>query len=161
MEPNNTPTPAESKQSRTALIITLTIAVLAIAIVAAMLINGNLSAPSTTTQTETTTQETTDTSKAPDASSPAETATITFTKDGFSPSTLTVKKGTKITVVNKSSNPVQFSSADHPTHRENPELNMSQLAPGARGTITVTVVGTHGFHDHIDDSKTGTLVVTE
>ena len=38
---------------------------------------------------------------------------------------------------------------------------MSVLAPGESGTFTAETVGTHGFHDHIDDSKTGTLVVTE
>ncbi len=89
------------------------------------------------------------------------TASITFTDEGFSPATLTVKKGTKVTVANKSSQSVQFSSDDHPAHTDDPELNMSVLAPGESGTFTAETVGTHGFHDHIDDSKTGTLVVTE
>lgn len=164
MEPNNsTPTPSEPKQSHAALIIILTVAALAIAIVAAILINGNSSAPSAT-QNKATTQDTadkTDTETTPDTTSPSETATTTFTSNGFSPSTLTVKKGTKLTVVNKSSEPVQFSSGEHPTHTEDPELNMDELAPGESGSITVTVVGTHEFHDHNDDSKTGTLIVTE
>lgn len=88
-------------------------------------------------------------------------ATITFTNDGFTPNKLTVKTGTVVTVKNQSSNRVQFSSDDHPTHREDPEINMKTLAPGESGTFTAKTVGTHGFHDHIDDSKTGTLVVTE
>jgi plastocyanin len=88
-------------------------------------------------------------------------ATIVFTNDGFSPSTLTVKSGTVVTVKNESSNRVQFSSDDHPTHREDPEINMKTLAPGESGTFTATKVGTQGFHDHIDDSQVGTLIVTD
>lgn len=88
-------------------------------------------------------------------------ALITFTDEGFSPTTLTVKKGTVVTVDNKSTKPVQFSSDDHPTHTHNTEMNMKELAQGESGTFTAETVGTHGFHDHIDDSKTGTITVTE
>lgn len=94
-----------------------------------------------------------------DASSSSETATITFTDSGFSPSTLTVKSGTVVTVVNNSSQSLQFSSDDHPTHREDPEINMDVLASGEKGTFTATTTGTHSFHDHLDDSKVGTLIV--
>jgi len=88
-------------------------------------------------------------------------ATITFTDDGFNPETLTVKKGTTVTVINNASRSVKFSSADHPTHRENPELNMETLEPGEQGTFTPTTIGTHGFHDHLDEDKVGTLIVIE
>lgn len=88
-------------------------------------------------------------------------ATIIFTNDGFSPSKLTVKKGTIVTVENQSSDSMQFSSGEHPTHKEDPEINMAELAPGEKGTFTVSVVGTHSFHDHLDDTNTGTLVVTD
>ena len=91
----------------------------------------------------------------------AQKVTISFTDEGFSPSSLTVKKGTVITVVNQSSKSVQFSSDDHPTHTHNDEMNMKTLAPGTSGTFTANTVGTHGFHDHIDDSKVGTLTVTQ
>ena len=104
-----------------------------------------------------------DSAKTSESSAEAEStaATIVFTNDGFTPNKLTVKTGTVVTVKNESSNRVQFSSDDHPTHREDPEINMKTLAPGESGTFTAKTVGTHGFHDHIDDSKTGTLVVTE
>jgi len=136
------------KQSRIALIIILVIAVIAIATTAVLLVNSNSSAPGTT-QNETSNQAQTGD------------ATITFTETGFSPSQLTVKKGTKITVINNSSHTLQFSSGEHPTHQENPEMNMGDLAPGEQGTVTLNHVGTHSFHDHHDDSKTGTLIVTE
>ncbi|MDB5187147.1 MAG: hypothetical protein JWM07_619 [Candidatus Saccharibacteria bacterium] len=91
----------------------------------------------------------------------ASAAKITYTDDGFSPSTLTVKKGSTITVKNDSSVDVMFSSADHPVHQQQPELNMKTLRPGESGTITVTKVGSWGYHDHIDESMTGMIIVTE
>lgn len=86
-------------------------------------------------------------------------AVITFTNDGFSPKSLTVKAGTVVTVKNESSTNVQFSSDDHPSHRLNTEMNLRVLGPGERATFTATTVGTHGYHDHIQDEYTGTLVV--
>jgi plastocyanin len=122
-------------------------------------------ATDTTTTTPTPTEpSTTETSEAPATENTPQTesaATITYTDSGFDPSTTTVKKGSTITVTNKSTKDVKFSSADHPTHQKQPELNMETLKPGESGTITVTKVGTWGFHDHIDASMTGMIVVTE
>ncbi len=87
--------------------------------------------------------------------------TITFTDDGFSPNSYTVKKGTVVTVKNNSSESMQFSSDDHPQHQENSELNLSVIQAGQSGTFTPTTVGTWGFHDHLNERRTGTLVVTE
>ncbi len=151
------------KQSKAILIVIAVIVVLAVAGVAVMIFANQSQAPTTTQNEETGSNSETDANNtgADANTNTVESATITFTNNGFSPATLTVKKGTKVTVVNNSSDEVQFSSDDHPTHREDPEINMETLAPGESGSFTVTTVGTHGFHDHIDDSKTGTLVVTE
>ena len=146
------------KQSKAVLIVIAVIVVLAVAGVAVMIFANQSQAPTTTQNEETGSNSQTDANA---GNTTSETATITFTNNGFSPATLTVKKGTKVTVVNSSSSDVQFSSDDHPTHREDPEINMEILTPGESGSFTVTTVGTHGFHDHVDDSKTGTLVVTE
>ena len=88
-------------------------------------------------------------------------ATITATNDGFTPDTVTVKKGESIKVVNKSSSDIEFSSADHPTHLQDPELNMDTLKPGEEGTVTPENVGTHGYHDHLSSGHTGKIIVTE
>lgn len=95
------------------------------------------------------------------ATEPTTAATIAFTDSGFTPSTTTVKKGAVITVTNDSTVNVQFSSADHPSHETRPELNMKMLRPGESGTVTITEVGTWGFHDHLDATKTGKIVVVE
>lgn len=90
-----------------------------------------------------------------------ETSVITYTDQGFSPSTLTVKVGTTIRVVNNSSDALEFSSDNHPTHLDNSELNMDVLAVGESSTFTVTKSGEHGFHDHLNASNEGILTVTE
>lgn len=91
----------------------------------------------------------------------AEASLITFTRSGFTPSEVTVKKGAIVTVKNESNTNVQFSSDDHPTHTKQTEMNLEVLSPGESASFTISRVGTWGFHDHIDDSKTGTLTVTE
>lgn len=94
-------------------------------------------------------------------SSPAETgaSTITYTNDGFSPASLTVKAGTAVTVNNDSSQLLQFDSNPHPDHTDNPELNVGTVSPGKTKTVTVTVTGSHGYHNHLNTGDTGTLVV--
>lgn len=84
---------------------------------------------------------------------------ITLTDAGFDKASYTVKAGDTVTVKNESSSAMQFSSADHPTHLENPELNMSVIEPGQSGTFVAETAGTFGFHDHLNDQFTGTLVV--
>lgn len=113
-------------------------------------------APTVTSETDSPTATQTETSN-----KSTSTATITYTNDGFKPSTITVKKGTAITVVNNSAVDVMFSSADHPTHEEQTELNMKMLRPNESGTVTPTKVGTWGYHDHIDAAMTGSIIVTE
>lgn len=85
--------------------------------------------------------------------------TIEYTNSGFSSSTLTVKAGTTITIKNSSSRPLQFSSDDHPEHTNDPELNTRTLSPGGAQTLTVTVKGKHGIHNHLNDSHGATLIV--
>jgi plastocyanin len=114
---------------------------------------------SASNQSDVTTGSTEDDNQA--APNPSERMTITFTDDGFSPEEITVKKGTVVTVKNESTNQVQFSSDEHPTHRDNTEMNLMTLSPGETDSYTATVVGTWKYHDHIDESKTGTVTVTE
>lgn len=95
------------------------------------------------------------------APNPSERMTVTITSNGFEPSTLTVKKNTVITVKNESGRTAQFASNEHPSHRDNPEMNIKTLAPGESDSYTATAVGKWGFHDHFDETQTGTITVTE
>ena len=89
--------------------------------------------------------------------------TITISESGFSPATSTVKSGGKVTWVNNSKATVQIASDPHPTHTANPELtsgqSVTELAPGASATVTVTKTGTWGFHDHLNPSVRGKVTV--
>lgn len=114
----------------------------------------------TTTSVETDSEDTeTDTDQTPEQ--PTEVVTITYTDDGFSPESYTVTSGTKVVVKNNSSGELQFSSDDHPTHRENSELNLQTIGAGESTEFTPQTAGTWGFHDHLNDNFTGTLLVEQ
>lgn len=85
--------------------------------------------------------------------------TITYTDNGFNGVPASVKRGTVITINNNSSSDLEFSSDDHPVHRDNTELNTSVIGPGESTTVTVNKSGSWGFHNHLKDSHSGTLVV--
>ena len=131
--------------------------VLAGAGVAAFLFMSNKSAaPQATDETETTTTTETPTNN---PTSEVAGATITYTDNGFEPTSLTVKAGTVVKIENKSSNPLQFSSDNHPTHTKDPELNLATIDPGKSATFTPTKTGTWGFHNHLNAGDIGTLTV--
>lgn len=90
---------------------------------------------------------------------PAAAAVITYNGSLFSPSQVTVNKGDTITVKNESSTTVDFESDVHPIHTDNPELNVGGIAPGQSKSFTVNTVGSWGYHNHLNTSQTGTIVV--
>ncbi len=95
------------------------------------------------------------------ATKPVIAATITYTDAGFSPQTTSVASGSTVRVVNNSKAELHFASGPHPQHNLNSELNMNELAPGREGTIHVTREGEWSFHNHENDSHTGTIIVTK
>jgi len=137
-------------------IITVVVVVLA-AIGGAIALSGGDSNNNSTT-TGTSSQPATSNSGQP-ASDQSSGATITYSDNGFSPATLTVKAGTKVTIKNTSSRDMQFDSDPHPAHTDDPELNVGIVSPGQSMTFTVTTTGTHGYHNHLNPSDTGTIVV--
>lgn len=86
-------------------------------------------------------------------------ATITYNGSGFSPNKVTVKAGESIKVTNSSSGEVQFDSDPHPVHTDDPELNAGLIPAGQSKTFTVNSKGTWGYHNHLDSSQRGTIVV--
>lgn len=86
--------------------------------------------------------------------------TIVFTDDGFEQQNYTVGAGQTVTVKNESSLEVQFSSDEHPTHTDNPELNMDILTLGEQGSFIPERTGDWGIHDHEHPEFITTLIVT-
>ncbi|HKZ35920.1 MAG TPA: cupredoxin domain-containing protein [Patescibacteria group bacterium] len=93
--------------------------------------------------------------------SPA-TNTIAYTDTGFSPKSITVKPGTTVTFVNESSTDMWVASALHPTHLELPGFDQLQGEPkGATYSFTFEDIGTWSFHDHLNPTTFGSVIVAE
>ncbi len=86
-------------------------------------------------------------------------ASISYDGNGFSPDSITVKSGDKVTIKNDSQNDLNFKSNPHPIHTDNTELNVGEVAPGESKTFTVTKVGTWGYHNHLSQTQQGTIIV--
>jgi plastocyanin len=87
---------------------------------------------------------------------------VTFTDKGFSPSPVTVKVGTTVTFVNESSSGMWVASDPHPTHTLLPGFDQLASA-GKNGTYeyTFTKIGTWTYHNHLNPTVKGTIVVTK
>lgn len=100
-------------------------------------------------------------SEQPAAASPTEakTTTVTITSSGFEPQTVTIKVGEKVVWMNKSGGVANVNSAVHPTHQVFPPLNLGQVADGSSLELIFDKAGTYKYHNHLDASQTGTVVV--
>lgn len=87
--------------------------------------------------------------------------TVTIRTGGvMSPSPITVVVGQRVTFVNANSIHHQVSSDPHPFHTDCPELNLVLLAPGQSAASAVfTRAGTCGYHDHLNASFGGRVIV--
>ena len=101
-------------------------------------------------------------------SSPVATATpsakmeeknVTVNVNVFSPQTLTINTGTKVTWTNKSGETTTVNSAPHPTHTLFPFLNLGSFDDGASVEVVFDKAGTYKYHNHLNPSQTGTVVV--
>jgi plastocyanin len=86
---------------------------------------------------------------------------ITYTDDGFTPASVTVKAGTPITVKNESTKVLEFASDDHPDHTDNSELNIGDVPQGSSKTLIINTTGTWGYHNHEHDDDSGRIVVEQ
>lgn len=93
------------------------------------------------------------------SSVPAGANTITYTDSGFSPNPINVKVGEAVTFNNVSNNVVQVNSAPHPAHNLYPILNIGAINPGESKSITFTSAGTYKYHNHLNASQYGQIVV--
>lgn len=78
---------------------------------------------------------------------------------GFEPNSVTVKVGTKVKWINKTDATANVSSAQHPTHEDYPPLNLGDFEPGKSVSLIFPEAGTYKYHDHLNPSKFGTVIV--
>lgn len=87
---------------------------------------------------------------------------VSYGADGFSPKSLTVKKGTSVRWINKGNGSMWVASAVHPTHQLLPGFDQLKSVGNAGAyEYTFDKVGTWKYHNHVNPSDTGSVVVTE
>jgi len=84
--------------------------------------------------------------------------TVTLTANGFSPATITVKKGDTVSFVNKSGTLAQINSDPHPIHNLFPFLNLGPIADGQTLQVVIPQTGTFTYHNHLDPTERGTII---
>lgn len=132
------------------------VALIGIVALGAIALGGCRTQSQTTSATST---QASDTSQSASGEAMVDQTVITFDGTSFSPSELRAKAGESIAVKNMSTGIMQFSSDPHPTHTLFPELNLGAIGPGSSRTFTISKSGTYSYHNHLNPSQKGTIVV--
>lgn len=105
-----------------------------------------------------------------------EKASISYGTNGFSLSTITVKKGTEVVFSNESGKDFWPASAMHPTHTVYPGSSITKcgtadasrifdacasIKSGSSWSFVFNEAGSWKYHDHLNATRFGTVVVTE
>ncbi len=105
---------------------------------------------------------------------PPSVVAIIFTNAGYSPESLTVKKGTTVSFVNKSDFQTWPASAVHPTHEAYPGTSITRcgkrtpepifdacrgIPPGESWDFRFDETGTWQYHDHLSPARYGAVAV--
>lgn len=88
-----------------------------------------------------------------------EVVNITLTSSGFDPETATVKAGSRVIWLNKSGASASLNSADYPTNRLYPPLNLGEFANGSSVQLIFDKPGEYKYHNHLKPGQTGTVIV--
>ena len=85
--------------------------------------------------------------------------TVILGSDGYLAQTITIKAGSKVTWINKSGADATVSSDQHPTHTIYPPLNLGKFSDGGQLSLVFNTPGTYKYHNHLNSSQTGTIIV--
>lgn len=105
----------------------------------------------------------------PNASLPMQN-TVIYGSAGFSPNTLTIRKGATITFQNNSTRDMRPASDPHPVHTDYPTKggcvgstfdSCRTIKPGSYWSFEFDIVGTWKYHNHLNPSDTGTIIVVQ
>lgn len=124
--------------------------------VTAVACGGGSNTPTTPTPPTSTTPPTTTPPTPP--TPPTDSATITIGADGrVTPSTVTILRGGRVTMINNHTRAHDQSSDPHPEHSQCPEINqIGFLSAGqTRTSGNFNTARTCGFHDHNDPDNAG------
>lgn len=90
-----------------------------------------------------------------------EPAYVTITNDGFVPETLKVAVGQSVIWTNEDAQPHAISSDPHPEHTSLPSLNSDVIDQDSTYQYEFMQAGTYNYHDELDPSVTGTIIVEQ
>lgn len=101
---------------------------------------------------------------------PLPVAIIRYSASGYQPAMVTIRQGETVRWINDDTEETWPAAAVHPTHSMYPEKSESDclgssfdacrgLAQGESWDFTFTAKGTWRFHDHLNPSKTGSIIV--
>jgi len=85
--------------------------------------------------------------------------TVSLTSNGFEPQTITVKAGDKVVWTNKSGEVATVNSNPHPAHTDYPPLNLGSFQDGGKLELVFGKKGTYKYHNHLNASEQGVVVV--
>ncbi len=100
-------------------------------------------------------------------------ATITYSASGYSPSSVTIKKGGTVTWVDQGTGKMWTASASHPTHTvyagttlqehcdDTTDTSFDQCKNSSQYSFTFDKVGTWRYHNHSQSSHFGSVTVVE
>lgn len=109
-------------------------------------------------QEQTTENQTASPTQAEQTEQPKQSA-VTVTSSGFDPATITVAPGTQVVWTNTSGVDVTVSSDAHPTHLLFPFLNLGNFSDGSSVSVVFEKAGTYTYHNHLNPSQKGTILV--
>jgi plastocyanin len=86
--------------------------------------------------------------------------TVQVTKDGFVPASITIEKGSVVEWSSKDSTTSHIIEANpFPTGKDLPDLKSGQMGSGATYRFKFTQAGSFGYHDQLNPTTSGTVVV--
>lgn len=85
---------------------------------------------------------------------------VIYSDEGYLPQRITIQAGETVAFVNQSSRDVWTASDPHPSHTDLPELDARRAeAPGATYMFTFNQPGEWGYHNHLNSTQSGVVIV--
>jgi plastocyanin len=84
---------------------------------------------------------------------------VTYMKDGFSPSTVTIPVNTSVKFTNTSTISVSVNSDDYPTNQLYPQLNLGIMEKNESKIVRLTKTGIYTYHNQLNPKQTGKIIV--
>lgn len=86
---------------------------------------------------------------------------IELTTEGFSPRSITIKKGDIVTWTNKSGKQASVNSAEFPTHKLFPELNLGTFENNSVLQAKIETLGELRYVNFFNNLQRGTILVED